>query len=33
MKDKIVYAKSPKELLDKLMPIIKKNKEENIVVL
>ncbi len=33
MADKIVYSKSPKELLDKLIPIIKKAKKENVVVL
>ncbi|MEK7658155.1 MAG: hypothetical protein AAB366_03170 [Patescibacteria group bacterium] len=29
MKDKIVYAKNPKELLDKLVEVIKKEKENN----
>lgn len=29
MKDKIVYASNPKELLDKLVTIIKKDKEKN----
>lgn len=29
MKDKIVYASNPKELLDKLVEIIKKDKEKN----
>lgn len=33
MKDRIVYAPTPKELLDKLMPIIKKYKETTEVVL
>ncbi len=33
MKDRIVYASDPKTLLDKLMPIIKKYKESNEVVL
>lgn len=33
MRDKIVYAKSPKELLDKLIPIIEISKKENIIVL
>lgn len=33
MADKIVYAKTPKELIDKLMPVIEKYKQETIVVL
>lgn len=33
MKDKIVYADTPKELIDKLMPIIEKYKETDEVVL
>ena len=33
MRDRIVYAPTPKELLDKLLPIIKKNKDSNEIVL
>lgn len=33
MADKIVFAKTPKELIDKLLPIIERAKKENIVVL
>lgn len=33
MADKIIYSKDPKELLDKLIPVIEKSKKENIIVL
>ena len=33
MADKIIYAETPKELIDKLMPVIKKYKESHEVVL